>query len=392
MLKKLLDRKSLNIIGLNSGTSADGLDLALVKTNPVSKRPSTKFISGKTVKYPKIIYNRLYDAINNRISSIDELIRLDRELGNFYGTQVAGFLRHLKKEGVRVNLIASHGQTVRHLPGRVKIGSKKQSGTLQLGHPETIAAICGLPVVADFRQSDIARGGEGAPITSPAMHHLFADPREHRLLINIGGISNYFLFPDGGRAKKIQAADCGPGNSLMDIISRRYFNKEYDQSGRLAAKGNISRRLLSVLMADSFLKGKFGPSTGRERFGERFVEKIFKNASELRINKYDILATTTELTATAIARSITDILYEYKLEKIYLFGGGLKNRYLLQRLKENTPGIEFLSIKHLGYDPDYLEAICYAIMGAMTLHSESSGVRQVTGAVSDSIAGRIIQA
>ena len=392
MLKKLLDRKCLNIIGLNSGTSADGLDLAAVKINLVSKKPSIKFIAGKTVRYPHNLFRRLDDAINNRISSIDDLIGLDRELGAFYGTQTERFRRSLKDKKFNANLVASHGQTVRHLPGKIKIGNKKQSATLQLGHPESIAAATGLPLIADFRQADIARGGEGAPITSPAMHYLFADRREHRLLINIGGISNYFLFPGGGQIKKTQAADCGPGNSLMDIIARQYFKKNYDNNGQLASKGNISRRLLTILMADSFLKGKFGPSTGRERFGERFVEKILENAAKLRINKQDVLATTAELTASAVAHSIKNIIRRYRLDRVYLFGGGLKNKYLLKRLEENIPGIDFLSVKNLGYDPDYLEAICYAVLGAMTIHSLSSGTRQVTGALSDSIAGRIIQA
>lgn len=391
MLNKLLVRKSLNIIGLNSGTSADGLDLAAVRVHLDSKKPSIRFLSGKTVPYPKKLHDRIYEAINNKLSSIDDVIRLDRELGHFYAVCTAVFIGNLKKKKTAVNLIASHGQTVRHLPGKVPIDRKKQSGTMQLGHPETIAVLTGLPTVADFRQADIACGGEGAPITSLAMYYLFSDRRENRLLINIGGISNYFLFPRGASYTKMQAADCGPGNSLIDIIARRLFQKGYDKNGRLASKGHVSRRLLTILMADNFLKGKFGPSTGRERFGEKFADKILNAALKLRLNKYDILATTTELTAAAIARAIKEKLVTYRIENIYLFGGGLKNRFLLRRLNDIMPGIQFHSIAELGFDPDYLEAVCYAVMGAMTIHSIPSGMHRVTGAARDSIGGRIVQ-
>ncbi|MEW5922644.1 MAG: anhydro-N-acetylmuramic acid kinase [Candidatus Zixiibacteriota bacterium] len=391
MLNKLLVRKNLNIIGLNSGTSADGLDLAAVSINLNSKKFRIKFMAGKTISYPEKLHTRIYSAINNRIGSIDDVIRLDRQLGTFYASRTAAFARHLKRNKIETHLIASHGQTVRHLPGKVMVDRSKQSGTLQLGHPESIAAMTGLITVADFRQADIARGGEGAPITSMAMYYLFSDSRENRMLINIGGISNYFLFPGGTSFDKMHAADCGPGNSLIDIIAGRLFGKKYDRNGGLAAKGKISRRLLTILMADNFLKGKFGPSTGRERFGEKFADKILKAASKLGLNKYDILATTTELTAAAIARAVRQKLLSYKIENIYLFGGGLKNRFLIKRLEANLEGIRFHSIRELGFNPDYLEAVCYAVMGAMTIRSIRTGIHRVTGATRDSVAGRIIQ-
>jgi len=391
MLKKQQARKNLNIIGLNSGTSADGIDLAAVKVNIVSKKLTVKFLAGKTIRYPAKLQSRLHDAIDNRMISIDEFIRLDRELGHFYGMQAERFRRNLKNKGVAVNLVASHGQTVRHLPGKVKIDRSKQSATLQLGHPETIAATTGLLTVADFRQSDIACGGEGAPITTTAMHLLFADKKNDRMLVNIGGISNYFFFPRGKNRKYMTASDCGPGNSLIDIIAKKSFGKNLDRNGSLAARGNISKRLLSIMSADSFLKGKYGPSTGKERFGGKFADKIIRAGSKLRLNKYDIMATTTELTAVAIMRAIKKKLEKHNINHVYLLGGGLKNKYLLKRMHENMPGVRFISVSELGYDPDYLEAVCYAVMGAMTVASRPSGLYHVTGAAKDSIAGRIIQ-
>lgn len=391
MLHKLLTRKRLVVIGLNSGTSADGLDLTAVRITPSRPRFSGKPLAGKTVPYPRAIQTRLTDAINNRIDSIDELVRLDRKLGRFFGDQARQFAEFLRAKGIKPHLIASHGQTVRHLPGKVIIGKKKESGTLQLGHPESIAHRTGLVTVADFRQADIASGGEGAPITSMAMWHLFSSDREARMIINIGGIANYFLLPKRKPAGQMLAADCGPGNSLLDIIAGRCFGKKYDRNGRLAAKGSISRRLLSMLLADNYLKGKYGPSTGRERFGEKFVEKTFRVSSGLGLSRHDILATATELTAVSIARSIKPHLERLNLKTLYLFGGGLKNGYLIKRLSPNLPDVSFFSIDRLGFDPHYLEAVCYALMGVMTIYSIPAGLPNVTGAADRTIAGRIVQ-
>ncbi len=391
MFTRLSRKKELVILGLNSGTSADGLDLAAVKLIFNAKKFAIKFLAGKTVSYPPALHDRLNRIIINDISSMDDLIAIDRSLGDFYGLQAARFVRSLKKKHIRIDAIASHGQTVRHLPGKVILNGKKESGTTQLGHPETISARTGLPVVADFRQGDIAAGGEGAPITTKAMWGLFHSPKEPRLLVNIGGIANYFLFPKGKEADKTLAADSGPGNSLLDIIVARYFNKKFDNEGKIAAKGIISKRLLTLLTADKFIQKKYGPSTGRERFGSRFAEKIVEYSLKLGLNKYDILATTAELTAAAIAGTIGKFPKKYDIKKIYLFGGGAKNKYLVKRLEANIPGAKFLNAGKLGYDPDLLEAACYAVMGAWCLRGETGTLKHITGAKHNAIAGKIIQ-
>jgi anhydro-N-acetylmuramic acid kinase len=391
MLSDLIGRKTLTVLGLNSGTSGDGLDLAAVKIGFSSKRPAVKFLVGKTVPYPESLHERVNDLIQKRLDSVDALISLDRNLGAFYGRQARIYCDYLRGNKIRVDLIASHGQTVRHLPGKISVDRKRASGTLQLGHPETVALKTGLPVVADFRQADIAGGGEGAPITALAMWLLFSSPEEDRLLINIGGIANYFLFPAGGSEKDVRAADCGPGNSLMDILAARYFRRKYDPGGKLAAKGKISRRLLSLVAADNFLKKKYGPSTGRERFGEEFADRIVKYASTLKLSRRDIMATTTELTAVAVANNLEETIARMKIGRIYLFGGGTRNAYLVERIAANLGQIDFYSVDRLGYNPDYLEAACYAVMGGMTLKGIANTLPHITRAGRKTIAGRIIQ-
>jgi len=379
------------VVGLNSGTSADGLDLAAIRIRLNLRKAFVQFLAGQTVAYPKGLKNRLQEtAENEKAIPLEELIRLDRSLGCFYGDEAARFCRNLRRKKMKPEIIASHGHTIRHLPGGVKIRGKKESGSLQLGHPESIAQSTGLTTVADFRQNDIAAGGEGAPITCFAMWLLFNSNRESRLLVNIGGISNFFLLPRGKPAEKMEAADCGPGNSLIDIITRRYYSRKFDSGGKLAARGKISKRLLSMLLSDNFLKGKYGPSTGRERFGPKFAEKIIKAASRLRLDKTDILATTTELTAVSIAHRLKSKISRGKLRQVYLFGGGAKNEFLVNRLKANLPGTDLTTVKKLDVEPDYLEAICYAIMGTMALRSDRAGLPHITGSTRKTISGRII--
>ncbi len=391
MLRELIKRKQLTVLGLNSGTSADGLDLAAVQLDFTKTRPKIKYFYGKTVAYPKDLSLKIDAAINNRLQSIDDLVLLDRRLGVFFGEQAARIIRLLKARNIKIDLVASHGQTVRHLPGKFIYKGKKQSATLQLGHPESIAEATGLVTVADFRQADIAMGGEGAPVTTGAMSLLFSNKKESRLLINIGGIANYFLFPAGNRFDQIKARDCGPGNSLIDILTRQLFGKKYDADGKLAARGEISWRLLSLLLSDKFLKGQFGVSTGRERFGEKFAGKILRYAGKLHLKREDILATVTELTAVSIAKNIGADIIHHKIENIHLFGGGWKNRYLMARLKSNLPDVNLIAVDKLGFNPDYLEAVCYAIMGGLTIRSIITGLPNVTGTGGRAIAGKIVQ-
>jgi len=390
-LQKIIRKKNLVIVGLNSGTSADGLDLAAVRFKKTSKKPIVDFIVGRIVSYPRGLHARINDVLSQSKTRIDYIIELDRQLGVFYGEQARRFCTYLRRRSVKPDLIASHGQTILHLPGKIQIGRKKESGTMQLGHPESIAGCTGLITVADFRQADIASGGEGAPITVMPMFYFLSNSRESRLVLNIGGIANYFLFPRGASIDGIMARDCGPGNSLMDIITCKYFGKRYDSRGRLASKGKISKRMMSVLLADNYLKGKYGPSTGRERFGEKFAEKILKVSSKLRLKKHDILTTVTELTAVTIAVAIKSHLVKHKIRDVYIFGGGARNVFLIERLSANLPGTKFFSVDRLGLNPDYLEAACYAVMGGMAICSQSAGIPHITGAGGRTIAGRIIQ-
>lgn len=353
------------MLGLNSGTSADGIDLAVVRSTRGGTRPRVRLLAGKKVRFTPAVRTRLVRFINASSVSLDEVIETDRLLGQLFGKAAAAFLAELKRRQIRVDAVASHGQTVRHHPSARRIQGMTVQGTLQLGHLETIAACTGLPVIGDFRQSDVALGNEGAPITTGAMLSMFGDPRHARLIVNIGGIANYFYIPPD--QSSVQAADCGPGNSLCDLLAQCLFSKPYDRDGRIALSGTVSRPLLLSLLRHPYFSGS-RQSTGREDFGARLAERMIADGRRLRLTKRDLLATAAELTVVAIVQALAPIVTrDRSLDSLFLTGGGLHNDYFRRRLARLLPGIRIASIAELGASPELVEAAAYAVIGSCGL-------------------------
>jgi anhydro-N-acetylmuramic acid kinase len=403
MLRPLQDRKSLVVLGLNSGTSADGLDLAVVKIAREAAGRSganrCRLLAGHTVRYPDQIRRLILAAADIIDTPINEIIRLDNLLGQFYGRTARAFIARLAKKGITVDAVASHGQTVRHLPRPTTIAGYTVRGTLQLGSLAQIATLTGRVTVGDFRQGDIALGGEGAPITPAAMAELFADRAQARLIVNVGGMSNYFFLP-AGRSAGGRAADCGPGNVLSDFLCHRLFHEPFDRDGRHASRGRVSQRLLSMLMASPFFSRR-QRSTGREEFGEAMADRMISAGKKIKLTSNDLVATATELTVVSIAaavRSLTPLIRRNAISRrgtaagrtaatcLYLTGGGSHNKFLSARLSERLRGMPVSTIRDLGMDPDLVEAAAYAVMGAGTfwsrpLRTQFDGRRQKRQAV-----------
>ena len=366
-LKRLVNKKSLNVIGLNSGTSADGVDLSAVRYVPHGKRASITFIVGTHRPYPLSLKTAVLKASSADLLAPEDLMSLDNELGRFYGAAAATFAKRLTRARFTVDAIASHGQTVRHRPALVSRRRGGASSTLQLGSLEQIAAVSGKVVVGDFRQADIAIGNEGAPITVAAMAQLFRSRTESRMIVNIGGIANFFYLPAGSGFDGVRAGDCGPGNSLLDLLSSRLYGEPYDHHGRRAATGEVSEPLLRQLMSHPFFRSHT-VSTGREVFGFKLVDKILSVGKRRSLRREDIIATAAEFTAGAIAHKIEPFFKrDRRLRKLYLTGGGEKNRFVKKRLAAHLPGISPESIADLGVAPRYVEASAYAVMGATAL-------------------------
>ncbi len=374
-MRSLIDKQQLVVLGLNSGTSADGLDLAAVKIMRSESGVRTKFLAGKTKNYPAKIRELVLSTIDAPEIAVDKLIYLDNALGQFYGRAAAGFVKELKAKRITVHAVASHGQTIRHLPEKAKLAGFSVRGTLQIGSLDHMAVATGLPVIGDFRQADIAVGNEGAPITVAAMERLMSHETESRLIVNIGGMSNYFYFPANSSDYRVQAADCGPGNVLCDLLAERLFDKKYDRGGKLAKAGTVSRRLLSLLLAEPFFGNKT-TSTGREVFGTEMADRMVVQGSKLKLLGNDLVATAAELTVSAIARSISRIIARDKrVRKLYLTGGGAHNTFIRERLADLLDLSEVTSVSAIGFDPDLVEASAFAVMGEGCLRSEPMRTR-----------------
>jgi anhydro-N-acetylmuramic acid kinase len=374
MLARLADRKSLVILGLNSGTSADGLDLAAVTVRRGRSGVKAVFLKGKSAAYPPNIRKLILRIADSEKLPVAEIVYLDNLLGQWYGRAARSFISGLKRSNISVDAVASHGQTVRHLPRAIRFEGHTVRGTLQLGSLAHIAAACGKVTVGDFRQSDVALGGEGAPITVAAMRILFGSPTQTRLIVNVGGMSNYFCFPPESSTQRITAADCGPGNVLSDLLCRELYGEPYDRNGAHASRGTVSKRLLSLLQSSPYFSGR-NQSTGREDFGPKLATRMIRFGKSMHLSADDLLGTAIELTASCISRSVKPLVTESALTRrvpaagLYLTGGGSHNKFLCRRLSEMLGGLKVTTVRDLGMDPDLVEASAFAVMGACAIWS-----------------------
>lgn len=395
VLSEISKKKSLVLIGLNSGTSADGVDMAAVRIKTNHTPYQVQFISGSIKQYPDSIRSAIDKFYESETVTPDDVIYLDQALGKFFGKTCQRLLDRLLRQGIKVDLIASHGQTVRHLPAKTKYAQTRVNGSLQLGSLDQIAAITGKIVTGDFRQADIALGREGAPITVAAMAEMFAHPGQSRLIVNIGGMANYFYFPRRSTSGFPRAADCGPGNYLSDQLTRYFYSQAYDKNGRYARRGTVDHKLRQSLLNHPFFKTRKTKraSTGIEDFGGKLVKKIISLGKGRKLRPDDLIATVASLTVQTIARTIRPILNKDPgLSKLYLTGGGVRNRFIREKLQAELTQVEVTSIDELGINSDQTEAVAYAIMGAACVKAKPmptrfDGKKQKLWPVS----GRIVQ-
>ena len=368
-LGQLMKKRKLVILGLNSGTSSDGLDMAAIAITRGKHGISTKFLKGHKKSYPAILRTKILNLADSKSTTLEEIISINNSVGEFFGENAASFSKKLSHTGIIVDAVASHGQTVRHIPV-ASSKTKYSRGTFQIGSLEMIAASSQKITVGDFRQADVALGHEGAPITVSAMQRLFASNKESKLIVNIGGVSNFFYYPLNYKKLRPLARDCGPGNSLCDILCEKLFNRKFDQNGKIASSGKPSKRILTLLLAEPFFRNKT-ISTGREIFGKNFAEKITSLGKKFDLPRADIISTAAELTVLAIANKIRPLCKrDSSLSKLYLTGGGRKNKFFVKRLAETLGNIKIESADELGFNADFIEAAAFAVMGEACLRSE----------------------
>lgn len=383
MLNRLGGKRKLHILGINSGTSADGVDLALIRFERTGRIPKAEFVDGSMIPYPPRIKKSLENIISGKIIDKETLARWDIAYGRFLGTVARKFLDN---SGLTADLIGSHGQTVGHFPAYKRVIDAGLGATFQIGDGNAVASAAGLPVVHDFRRADIARGGEGAPLTPFVNHLLFGHSAESRIIVNIGGIANFSYHPAGGNLTDIGGGDCGPGNVLSDLACRLLFHKKFDRDGALAQRGEINDDIIRSV-TDANRKRRI--SAGREQFDWQLMARIIHTARRRHGDKHDIMASVADAAARLIHRSIKRHLMDPRLEGIYLTGGGRRNLFIVKRLQIRCGKVTVLPIEALGYNGDLLEAVSFGVLAGCFVFGIPSTVPEVTGGKSGGIAGKL---
>ena len=386
-LLQILRKRQKLVIGLISGTSADGVDTALVRIRGSSLDTELELIDFRTHPYPRGLREMISELSSLRGEGISQLNFL---LGELFAEAVIKLLQRIDIEPSMIDLIGSHGQTVCHLPREENLLGYRVKSTLQIGEPSVIAKRTGIVTVADFRPADIALGGEGAPLMPYFDYLVFRSSEKSRGVLNIGGIANLTVLRRGCLVEEILAFDTGPGNMIIDGLMRRLFERDFDKDGEEASKGRVSEKLLGIYMNHPYFHKPPPKSTGREEFGEEFIEDFMKEADRLGLSKEDIIATATELTARSIYQSYCDfVLPEGGLDELIVSGGGVHNRCLMTSLEGHFSGVEVKTSDDFGIPSDAKEAICFAVLANETIHGNPSNVPTATGAYKQTVLGKI---
>ncbi|WP_400193491.1 anhydro-N-acetylmuramic acid kinase [Hymenobacter sp. B81] len=368
-LCQLAQRPSRRIIGLMSGTSLDGLDVALCQLE--GSGPGTRLTLEQftTVPFPDDVRQRIRRVFAREQVDLEELTLLNAWLGTLHGQLVLDCLHAWGVAPAEIDALASHGQTVYHSPQHQHQRPEYPlNATLQLGDGDHVAVRTGIITLSDFRQKHVAAGGEGAPLAAYGDYLLFSSPQEDRLLLNLGGIANFTYLPASQDAAIVFSTDVGPGNTLLDALVRTlYPEHSFDPDGRLAAAGTVHPGLLAALLDNPFFAAELPKTTGPELFGPDYVRAAQQRSHTADLSSADLLATLTELSAEGIGRAARLALGPEPAAAVYTSGGGMHNPTLMQAIRRHLPACRFADTQTLGVAPDAKEAVLFALLANETL-------------------------
>jgi anhydro-N-acetylmuramic acid kinase len=380
------------VAGIMSGTSADGIDVALVRitarTNAGDFDLNFELLAHEHSPYPRAVRNAVLSAMNAGRASVAELSRLNFLLGQLYAEAVARTRRSARVR--RLDLVGCHGQTIYHQGEPAIYSGQKIACTWQTGEAAVIAARLGVPVVSDFRPADMAVGGKGAPLVPFLDYAVFRNRRVGRIVQNIGGIANLTAIPAAAKPRDVLAFDTGPGNMVIDQLMYSLFRKPYDQDGRIARQGAVLQPLLEDLLRAPYFKRRPPKTAGREEFGREYAKALLQRRN--RAKKADLVATVTALTAKSIADAIKRFVLPRGSYRDYIVsGGGSDNKTLMLMLAEETSRLG-LTMRHsddLGLPSHAKEAVAFALLAYQTWHRRPGNIPSATGAARPAVLGKI---
>jgi len=376
----------LIVAGVMSGTSADGVDVALVRLSGKGFRTRFELISHSAFPYPANLRNAVLEAMNATSIAVANLARLNFLLAEVYADCVK---RTEHKAGVSCELVGCHGQTIYHQGKAAKYLGRDIACTWQIGDGSVLAARLGVPVVSDFRPADMAAGGVGAPLVPFLDFLVFRHAKRGRIVQNIGGIGNLTAIPAAATLDQVRAFDTGPGNMVMDAVCAELFGRPYDDGGKFAAKGKVLDTVVASLLRDLFFRGKGPRTAGREEFGREYVQHFLKRCG--RADKHDVLATATALTARSIEKAVLDLSKSNLFHDLFVSGGGTRNLTLLRMIQAGMEkyAIEVRPTDAEGIPSQAKEAVAFAVLAYQSWHGAPSNVPGATGANRGAILGKV---
>ncbi|MED2710525.1 MULTISPECIES: anhydro-N-acetylmuramic acid kinase AnmK [Bacillus cereus group] len=375
------------IAGIMSGTSLDGIDVALVHIEGNGVDSKVELIHFTTVPFCKDIKNEIQQALSIDTSNVQLICSLNFKLGLCFANAVKEVCKKANLSLERLDLIGSHGQTIYHQP---KQEGNFISSTLQIGEPAVIAYETETTVISNFRTMDMAAGGQGAPLVPYSEIILYQHQTKNRILQNIGGIGNVTVIPSKRSNKSVIAFDTGPGNMVIDEVCQRLFHLPYDRKGEIAKQGVVVDEILTYCMNHPFLKMKPPKSTGREQFGKEFVSELLKRFE--KYSKESILTTVTMFTASSIVQHYKEFIFPlYEIDEVVLGGGGSYNDTLVEMIqnKLREERCRICIQEDIGYSSAAKEAIAFAVLANETYHRNPSNVPSTTGAKEPVVLGNI---
>ena len=387
--------KSMLVLGLMSGTSADGIDVALARVSGASPHLDAKLLGHTSSKFPPALRKEILRVAEQHPIAAGELSQLNFRLGEVFAEAALAACRKFHVSPKRVALIGSHGQTIFHQGKPAPYLGHATASTLQIGEPSVIAARTGITTVGDFRSADIALGGQGAPLVPFADYLLYRHEKLGRVSLNLGGIANITVIPPAAKPEQILAFDTGPANMLIDALVSHFTRgrRRLDKDARLARSGRPIAALLDELMRDPYLKLAPPKSTGREYYGQAYVKKILALGKKHRAKPADLIRAATIFTALSVVDALNRfVLPKTKIHQLIVSGGGAKNPLVVAQLSAALGRIEIIPSSRFGIPGDAKEAFAFSLLAYETFHHRPSNLPSATGAHAPAILGKISHA
>jgi anhydro-N-acetylmuramic acid kinase len=383
-LYHIAQKRERRIIGLMSGTSLDGLDVALCRISDSGPATNVTLEQFSTVPYADELKADIRTIFAKTEIEFEQLCLLNPYIGRLHGQMILDCLHAWGIGPHEIDIVASHGQTVFHAPKIQHRRDKFPNATLQIGDGDHVAAVTGIITFSDFRQKHVAHGGEGAPLAVYGDYFMFSKKGENRLLLNMGGIANFTYLPADEDAGSVFTTDTGPGNTILDAYARKFLNKPYDEDGKLAAQGKANIHLLNALKTNPFFEAPFPKTTGPEVFNTVYVEEAQSRSQTTNLAGADLMATLVQFSADTIVDAIQRVIKATEIYRIYMSGGGMHNPVLTAALQEKLPNCTFGRTDALGISGDAKEAVLFAVLaneslaGGTTSFGNRQGVPNVT--------------